>query len=75
MVSQEGGSAGLDQLRAEYVVRIRGQLRPRKDPNPRLPTGTVELLAREVRPSTSTQLASTAWPHPLQAEKPQWPRM
>lgn len=53
MVSQEEGSAGLDQLRAEYVVRIRGQLRQRKDPNPRLPTGMVELIAQEVccRPS------------------------
>jgi aspartyl-tRNA synthetase len=48
VVSQEEGGAGLDQLRAEYVVRIRGELRPRKDPNPRLPTGMVELVAQEV---------------------------
>lgn len=41
-------TVGLDQLRAEYVVRIKGQLRMRKDPNPRLPTGKVELVAEQV---------------------------
>jgi aspartyl-tRNA synthetase len=47
VVSQDD-SVGLDQLRAEYVVRIIGQLRMRKDPNDRLPTGQVELVAEEV---------------------------
>eukprot|EP00884_Botryococcus_braunii_P019181 jgi/Botrbrau1/5947/Bobra.0366s0117.1 len=40
--------AGLDRVRNEYVVRIRGTLRLRKDPNPRLPTGNLELVAEEV---------------------------
>ncbi|CAL8467107.1 g6643 [Coccomyxa elongata] len=47
VVSQDD-TVGLDQLRAEYVVRIKGQLRMRKDPNPRLPTGKVELVAEQV---------------------------
>lgn len=47
VVSQEEGS-GLDGVRAEFVVRIKGCLRQRKDPNPRLPTGMVELVAEEV---------------------------
>ena len=48
IVSQEGLS-GLDRLRAEYVVRIQGQLRRRSDPNPNIPTGMVELVAEQVR--------------------------
>ena len=51
MISQEEGGGGLDRVRAEFVVRIRGQLRHRKDPNPRLPTGMVELVTEEVFPS------------------------
>ncbi|CAK0735244.1 hypothetical protein CVIRNUC_000549 [Coccomyxa viridis] len=47
IVSQEGLS-GLDRLRAEYVVRIQGQLRRRSDPNPNIPTGMVELVAEQV---------------------------
>ncbi|KAI8466369.1 MAG: aspartyl-tRNA synthetase [Monoraphidium minutum] len=37
------------RLRPEYVVAITGTLRARKDPNPKLPTGGVELLATSVR--------------------------
>ncbi len=47
IVSQEG-AAGLERLRAEYVVRIQGQLRKRVDPNPNIPTGMVELVAEQV---------------------------
>lgn len=47
IVSKEGDS-GLERLRAEYVVRIQGQLRKRSDPNPNLPTGQVELVAEQV---------------------------
>ena len=47
IVSQEGAS-GLERLRAEYVVRIQGQLRKRTDPNPNIPTGMVELVAEQV---------------------------
>lgn len=39
----------LERVRAEYVVRVAGTLRLRKDPNPQLPTGAVELLAEEAR--------------------------
>ncbi|GBF87954.1 aspartyl-tRNA synthetase [Raphidocelis subcapitata] len=37
------------RLRPEYVVAISGTLRVRKDPNPKLPTGGVELLATSVK--------------------------
>lgn len=36
------------RLRSEWVVCVKGQLRLRKDPNPKMPTGAVELLASEV---------------------------
>lgn len=36
------------RLRNEYVVRVEGVVRKRKDPNPRLATGEVELLATQV---------------------------
>jgi aspartyl-tRNA synthetase len=44
----EGVAAALGRLRAEYVVRVGGTLRARRDPNPGLPTGEVELVADEV---------------------------
>ena len=47
IVSQEEAS-GLERLRAEYVVRIQGQLRKRSDPNPNMATGMVELVAEQV---------------------------
>ena len=31
--------ARAERLRQEYVVRIEGELRLRKDPNPKMPTG------------------------------------
>ena len=42
-------AAAMERARAEYVVRVAGTLRRRKDPNPQLPTGAVELVAEEVR--------------------------
>lgn len=42
---------GLEKVRNEYVVRIGGTLRRRKDPNPRLPTGNLELVAEKVGPA------------------------
>ena len=36
------------RLRNEYVVRVKGEVRMRKDPNTRLATGKVELVAHEV---------------------------
>lgn len=53
--AEEGGdgagataAAALERLRAEFVVLVRGTLRRRKDPNPKLATGEVELVAEEV---------------------------
>jgi hypothetical protein len=51
----------LEKVRNEYVVRIRGTLRLRKDPNPRLPTGNFELVAEEVIPGYSWLLALVCW--------------
>lgn len=51
----EPGTAGAElcrvaaRLRPEYVVSVKGTVRPRKDPNARLATGAVELAASEVR--------------------------
>ena len=38
-------------LRSEYCVRVEGEVRPRKEgtTNPKLPTGDIEIAAREVR--------------------------
>ncbi|KAK9811902.1 hypothetical protein WJX72_012167 [[Myrmecia] bisecta] len=38
----------LEHVRSEYVVRVEGELRRRKSPNPRLPTGLLELAAESV---------------------------
>lgn len=51
IVSPDGDddlASTLGRLRAEWVVLVAGTLRPRKDPNPQLPTGQVELVADEV---------------------------
>eukprot|EP00873_Tetraselmis_striata_P022037 jgi/Tetstr1/442301/TSEL_030442.t1 len=37
-----------DRLRNEFVVSVRGHIRMRKDPNPNIPTGLVEVVAEEV---------------------------
>jgi aspartyl-tRNA synthetase len=42
-------AAALERLRAEFVVQVTGTLRLRKDPNPKMPTGGVELVAEQVR--------------------------
>ncbi|KXZ54353.1 hypothetical protein GPECTOR_5g434 [Gonium pectorale] len=41
-------SRAASRLRNEYVVCVTGILRARKDPNPRIPTGQLELLAESV---------------------------
>ena len=38
----------MERIRSEYVVSIEGNLRERKDPNQKLPTGMVELEADAV---------------------------
>ena len=42
-------AAAMERARSEYVVRVAGTLRRRKDPNPQLPTGAMELIAEEAR--------------------------
>jgi aspartyl-tRNA synthetase len=37
------------RVRSEYVVAITGTLRARENPNPKVPTGLVELVAEEVK--------------------------
>eukprot|EP00798_Chlamydomonas_sp_ICE-L_P001398 gene1398-32767_t len=41
-------SAVAGRLRNEYVVRVEGVLRQRKDINKKIPTGDVELVAHHV---------------------------
>lgn len=41
-------SAVGEKLRQEWVVEVKGKLRTRKDPNARLPTGQVELMASSI---------------------------
>lgn len=38
----------IGRLRSEYVVCVKGSLRARRDPNKKIPTGDVELLASEI---------------------------
>lgn len=47
--SQPAAARVAARLRPEWVVAVSGSLRVRKDPNPRLDTGRVELLAEEVQ--------------------------
>jgi len=53
VVSQPGDHpephAVAERLRNEYVVCVKGEVRLRKDPNPTLPTGAVEMVATEVQ--------------------------
>ena len=51
VVSSDGDderASALGRLRAEYVVCIQGVVRARKDPNPNMATGEVELVAEKV---------------------------
>jgi aspartyl-tRNA synthetase len=50
VMPDENEQAGLiaKELRSEYVVAIRGAVRLRENPNPRIPTGLVEVLASEI---------------------------
>jgi aspartyl-tRNA synthetase len=54
--------AKAEDLRAEYVVAVRGKVVMREKPNPQIPTGAVEVLASELR------LLNTAQPAPFQVE-------
>jgi aspartyl-tRNA synthetase len=41
--------ARAEELRAEYVIAVRGRVARRQKPNPELPSGAVELFASELR--------------------------
>jgi len=41
--------ARAEQVRGEYVLAVVGEVARRGDPNPNLPTGQVEVVAREIR--------------------------
>jgi aspartyl-tRNA synthetase len=64
------------RLRNEYVVRIEGVLRMRKDANTKLATGKVELLAQQVcvvvnvrcpSPSVKAKIVDSRVKHPTQS--------
>jgi aspartyl-tRNA synthetase len=46
---QPEAHARAEQVRGEYVVAVVGEVVRRGDPNPGLPTGQVEVVAREIR--------------------------
>lgn len=56
------------RLRNEYVVRIEGRLRKRKDPNPKMPTGLVELVAEDI---TVLNTVTKLLPFPVSADDEQ----
>lgn len=41
-------SAQIHEVRAEYVLWVKGAVRKRENPNPRIPTGLIEVLVTEV---------------------------
>ena len=47
--------AAAERLRQEYVVRVEGELRLRKDPNPKMATGTYSALHSGGKGSTSAE--------------------
>ncbi|KAG2453188.1 hypothetical protein HYH02_002512 [Chlamydomonas schloesseri] len=60
------------RLRNEYVVCVRGVLRARKDPNPKIPTGQLELLAESVE---ILNVVSRPLPFPIsEAEEQEAPK-
>eukprot|EP00983_Pelagomonas_calceolata_P089076 1157272-Pelagomonas_calceolata.AAC.4 len=51
----------IGRLRSEYVVCVKGSLRARRDPNKKIPTGDVELLASEVGTGGWASTHSAGW--------------
>ncbi|GIL93066.1 hypothetical protein Vretimale_19099 [Volvox reticuliferus] len=58
------------RLRNEYVVCVRGLLRARKDPNPKIPTGQLEVLAEAVE---ILNVVSRPLPFPISEAEEQEP--
>jgi aspartyl-tRNA synthetase len=49
--------ASIHEVRSEYVLWVKGTVRMRENPNPRIPTGLVEVLVDEVGNATPVLLA------------------
>lgn len=41
-------AASIDAVRSEFVLWVRGQVRLRENPNPKIPTGLIEVLADDI---------------------------
>ncbi len=48
IVFDETVSDAVKDVRSEYILQVTGEVRVRKDPNPKLPTGEIEVAAKEV---------------------------
>ncbi len=48
VVFDENMAEAVKDVRSEYILQVTGVVNLRKDPNPKLPTGEVEVLAKEV---------------------------
>jgi aspartyl-tRNA synthetase len=48
IVFDETISEAVKDVRSEYILQVTGEVQVRKDPNPKLPTGEIEVLAKEV---------------------------
>lgn len=48
VVFDENMAEAVRDVRSEYILQVTGVVNLRKDPNPKLPTGEVEVLAKEV---------------------------
>ena len=57
VVFDETMAEAVRDVRSEYILQVTGVVNLRKDPNPKLPTGEVEVLAKEV---TIVNTAETA---------------
>jgi aspartyl-tRNA synthetase len=48
IVFDETISEAVKDVRSEYILQVTGEVQVRKDPNPKIPTGEIEVLAKEV---------------------------
>ena len=49
IVFDETISDAVKDVRSEYILQVTGEVQLRKDPNPKLPTGEIEIAAKEVK--------------------------
>lgn len=48
IVFDETISEAVKDVRSEYILQVTGEVQVRKDPNPKIPTGEIEVLAKKV---------------------------